>query len=747
MFRSCRSLSILILGLISGQLLHSQNYLWPTNASNFVSSSFCEFRDGHYHSGIDIKTWLREGFPCYAIADGYIERIRVSPFGYGKVLYLKLDDGNTAVYAHLQRFAGPVDTIIRRWQLEHQNYELDIPLDSIKFKKGEIVAYNGGTGAGPPHLHFEIRNQQGHPVNPLYYYPQYQDPLPPGLKSLICIPMTAGSRINGSYLPQKFSLMRSRDGRRYTVQKPIRIKGSVGLGIKGFDQAVELGNSFGFYQTVMIVNTDTVFNIRYDEFNFDQTAFIFTEIYYPQWIKTGEVFHKLYIDNNNPLRFYRRKQQEDGIITVEDTVSSVSILVKDIRSNLSLCQLELLPDPSTNVPRLTDIYRREDWIYLTLLADECREIFFKTGRSSSAFKAVKYFEILDGKISASAEGIKFKIQIDDSLNSLLKVTIRTSANHLQEQILSVRDNSMSNLKREPEFNFLGSDLVLRFHRLSTYGIVRSSSRNVDFPVYKINQDWSEVFLPGNSIAGENHRLEFYSSLSPAWSQDIDMHQLYPGISQSFCWFDSAIVITTSAESVLDTVLITADTISSASVQTSMPLASPVYQLRPASFPWYAEFLLQLRADRTGMPHWGKWAIYQIESSGKISYLPGKMDPAKLILSAPASSFGKFFIASDTLPPVLEIISPQNGQEYAKTPRIKLKLDDLHSGIGYEQNISLSMDGNYVIPEWDPEKKMINTVYDSPLSPGTHTFTVSVKDRCGNSSRQAVLFTIKKHLKK
>ena len=66
----------------------SQEYLWPTNASEFMSSSFCEFRDGHYHAAIDIKTWNTEGYPCYAIEDGYIKRIRVSPFGYGKVLYL-----------------------------------------------------------------------------------------------------------------------------------------------------------------------------------------------------------------------------------------------------------------------------------------------------------------------------------------------------------------------------------------------------------------------------------------------------------------------------------------------------------------------------------------------------------------------------------------------------------------------------------------------------------------------------------
>jgi hypothetical protein len=744
MLRFCKLLFSMLF-LIPG-LLRAQNYLWPTNASNFVSSSFCEFREGHYHAAIDIKTWLREGYPCYAIADGYVARIRVSPTGYGKVIYLKLTDGNTAVYAHLQRFAAPLETIIRDWQLKHQSYTLDLAMDSIKFKQGDIIAYNGGTGVGPPHLHFEIRNQQDHPLNPLQFYPQHQDPLPPGLKSVICIPLSAGARINGSYLPRKFQLVRTREG-TYTVQQPVRIKGSVGLGIKGFDQAVELGNSFGFYQTLMIVNTDTVFNIRYDELNFDQTIYINTEIYYPQWIRSGEVFHKLYIDDFNPLGFYRRQHRENGIITMGDKAIPITILVKDIRLNTSLCKLELRPDSTADL-YIEDLRRQDKWVYLTLVSDRCREIFFKTGRNLSTLKPVKYFEIIDGSIGNSAAGIKFKVQLNDNLDSILKVSAEVSAEasdrHLSEQILSLRSDSTYYLKQEPEFHFLGSDLVLRFRHLPNYGTIKSASPQLEFPLRRTDQDYSEVLLPGDLLSGKNHRLKLYSSLAPGWLSDIEMHQLDPGIGQTFSWFDSALVITTSGESVLDTVLITADTVSAATVTTGMPVTGPVFQLRPVNFPWYADFLLQLRVN--ALPGWGKWSIYQIESSGKISYLPSNIDSANLTLSAHASSFGMFLIASDTIPPLLEIISPQNGQEYARNPGIKLKLDDLHSGIETERNIALSLDGNYVIPEWDPEKNVIVTDYGVPLAPGAHTFTVSLKDQCGNTNRQAVRFIIKKSLK-
>jgi hypothetical protein len=67
---------ILVIFLFYPLTVFSQKYLWPTNASEYMSSSFCEFREGHYHSAIDIKTWNTEGYPCYAIEDGYIKRIR-----------------------------------------------------------------------------------------------------------------------------------------------------------------------------------------------------------------------------------------------------------------------------------------------------------------------------------------------------------------------------------------------------------------------------------------------------------------------------------------------------------------------------------------------------------------------------------------------------------------------------------------------------------------------------------------------
>ena len=80
---------------------------WPMPIAPALSSSFGESRTTAFHAGIDIKTWGRTGYEVQAIDDGHIERVRTSPWGYGRAVYQRLSDGRIAVYAHLEAFVGP----------------------------------------------------------------------------------------------------------------------------------------------------------------------------------------------------------------------------------------------------------------------------------------------------------------------------------------------------------------------------------------------------------------------------------------------------------------------------------------------------------------------------------------------------------------------------------------------------------------------------------------------------------------
>ena len=109
-----KKILILLIILFSSNLTFSQDYINPLDFRLLLSGTFGELRGNHFHAGIDFKTKGVEGQNIYAIADGYISRIKVSSYGYGKALYINHPDGKTSVYAHLQKFSEKIDTIVKK---------------------------------------------------------------------------------------------------------------------------------------------------------------------------------------------------------------------------------------------------------------------------------------------------------------------------------------------------------------------------------------------------------------------------------------------------------------------------------------------------------------------------------------------------------------------------------------------------------------------------------------------------------
>ena len=97
----------------------------PLNIPLILAGNFGELRENHFHTGLDFKTEGREGVPVIAAHDGVIARVKVSPFGYGRALYLSGAMGITTVYAHLQRFEPTVEQWTRERQYQHQQFALD----------------------------------------------------------------------------------------------------------------------------------------------------------------------------------------------------------------------------------------------------------------------------------------------------------------------------------------------------------------------------------------------------------------------------------------------------------------------------------------------------------------------------------------------------------------------------------------------------------------------------------------------
>src|SRR5690606_39278670 len=65
-----------------------------------------------------------------------------------------------------------IDAYIKKLQYEKESFEIEVfpNTEELIVTKGEVIAYSGNTGgSGGPHLHFEIRDNQERPINPLLF--------------------------------------------------------------------------------------------------------------------------------------------------------------------------------------------------------------------------------------------------------------------------------------------------------------------------------------------------------------------------------------------------------------------------------------------------------------------------------------------------------------------------------------------------------------------------------------------------
>ena len=60
----------------------------PLDIPMQLSANFGELRPNHWHMGLDIRTNQKENQPVFAAAAGYVSRIKIEPFGFGRSIFI-----------------------------------------------------------------------------------------------------------------------------------------------------------------------------------------------------------------------------------------------------------------------------------------------------------------------------------------------------------------------------------------------------------------------------------------------------------------------------------------------------------------------------------------------------------------------------------------------------------------------------------------------------------------------------------
>lgn len=316
------------------------HYKWPTDATHYLTSTFGETRDGHFHAALDIKTWGRRGYKVFATRDGIIHRIAIGPRGYGKVIYLKHPDGSFSVYAHLLAFRDSLQQFADSIRFaQNYKFEIDTVLDhkNWKVKQGEVIGYSGASGIGPPHLHFELRTPSDRPFNPLLTNLKVKDTIPPKFLGISVEPKSPRASIEGE---NAIYTKRAWKKNRHYELGSVTASGPIGLGVDVYDKSNRVHNVYAVYKLRMTVDGQELFKARVDSFSYKETEQMYLDRVYPILEKTDDGYQRLYRADGNTLSFYKDRDR-NAVLNLSPGDHKVMIRAEDYFGNASTASLLL----------------------------------------------------------------------------------------------------------------------------------------------------------------------------------------------------------------------------------------------------------------------------------------------------------------------------------------------------------------------------------------------------------------------
>jgi murein DD-endopeptidase MepM/ murein hydrolase activator NlpD len=347
-------LFLLFSGSVLAQTQYPKDYFSPPlDVPMRLSGNFGELRPNHFHAGLDFKTLQQEGLEVHAVADGYVSRIKISPFGNGKAIYITHANGFTSVYCHLQKGTDAIERYIKNTHYKEKAFEIEMFLkpDELVVKKGQTIALSGNTGSSEgPHLHFEFRDSKTEKIiNPLLFGfdKDVEDTRKPTVSAVYVYPVGNNTSVNQSRRPLLLNLSLQKDG-SYLANKVVS-NGKIGFGITAVDYDNVSGNRNGIYKLQTYLNGKPNFGYQLDTYSFDEMRYVNALIDYSKYKTTSQRVQKLFMVNPYKLSFIKTNETY-GVITVLPNLTSVyRIEVSDYVGNMTAISIPISYDLSSSI--------------------------------------------------------------------------------------------------------------------------------------------------------------------------------------------------------------------------------------------------------------------------------------------------------------------------------------------------------------------------------------------------------------
>lgn len=315
----------------------------PVDFPIILAGTFGELRSNHFHAGIDIKTKGVTGKDIYAVKEGYVSRIKISHWGYGKALYITHPNGYTSVYGHLKKFSNKIEKYVKQKQYAKESFEIHLfpNKDELKISENEIVALSGNSGSSSaPHLHFEIRDSKTEKtINPLLFGFTVPDHITPKFNGLRIVPLSKNAAIN--HISAAQNIQTKKINNHLFIAHKTKAIGKIGIEINTHDLLNNANNKNGVYSIDMKVNDTLVYHHDLKTFAFHESKYINLLIDYEYYSKYYKKYQKTYIEPSNKLSIYKTDKNK-GFLFIEDQKNyDVEIIIKDFSENTTRVKIPI----------------------------------------------------------------------------------------------------------------------------------------------------------------------------------------------------------------------------------------------------------------------------------------------------------------------------------------------------------------------------------------------------------------------
>ncbi|MFC1475044.1 M23 family metallopeptidase [Candidatus Zixiibacteriota bacterium] len=745
---------LLVFVLLIFTSVFSAQINWPIKGEIDLSSGFGDYRQNRFHAGVDIRTGGKEGLQLFSPVNGYLYRIKMSYDGYGKGLYIKGIDDNIYVFGHLSDFSDKIDSMVKKSQILAKRYYLDlnIPQDSIKIEKDELIGYTGKTGSGEPHLHFEKRTDNNIPLNPLLNGFTISDTIKPVFTDII-YKLTDDHSLfpNGSRQVIQPVQATAKDG-EYKTPELLYLNRPFGLLPNVFDKIRHGGMNQSVYKLSLYYDDKPYYQVIFNDVDFETQRSVNFVYDYPRAVDKQKNYRRLFQMEGNQYKGSKEFNKTKGIFGLKGEKIGLhkgKIVAEDCYGNETTLTFDFIWGPYDNIYQLDSLTKIDS-----------TATFYFTPTKDYKQLGVDSVQLVQNRRSRWGKITNYDMNYLDNGKLILSKTV----DQVKPLVFSLLIYAGDLILREKPFNGIqekGKPTTSLNYEIVDDGIIftiniispfasdarlelyyQDSLLGIEYPEF-FNMDEYKLFLPpkkqythidkiGYSMSKDTTTQSLYMDTINIYAVGYEDEQVIDAGNNFTLNFNRDNFFSPRYIDVKSNILRN---------RNKMKLSSDHLQILPEAFVCKSDFEISVKLKEVNRSIDKSGLCWLDEQKNKWVWLENEMDGSTL--KAKSTGGGSFASVYDRSAPKVSMMSIAKGKSYYnRMIPITFVIEDTLSGIYDDQSIKMTLDNEWIIPEYEPKSGEFKTKPNKPLSIGKHRLEILIFDQVGNKYQKVIEFTIK-----